>query len=83
MASKARRSEYVVELPTLAVAKLGLHQAMLAQGVSKVKLAGLLGVHRPQVDRLLDVTHGSKIEAIEHALSLLGQRLVVEVHAAA
>jgi antitoxin HicB len=81
--SKARRGEHVVELPTLAVAKLGLYRAMLAQGVSKAKLARDLGVHPPQVDRLLDVTHGSKIEAIEHALGLLGQRLVVEVCEAA
>lgn len=83
VASKARRGEHVVELPALSVAKLGLYQAMLDKGVSKAKLARDLGVHPPQVDRLLDVTHGSKIEAIEHALHLLGQRLVVEVCEAA
>jgi antitoxin HicB len=73
--SKAKRGEYLVPLPVLTVAKLGLFSAMLAQGVNKAKLARDLGVHSPQVDRLLDLTHGSKIEAIEHALWLLGRRM--------
>jgi len=81
--SKAKRGEYLVALPVLTVAKLGLFTAMLDNGVSKAKLARLLGVYGPQVDRLLDVTHGSKIEAIEHALSLLGRRMVLDVRLAA
>lgn len=81
--SKAKRGEHLVALHVLTVAKLGLYSAMLEQGVSKARLARMLGVHGPQVDRLLDVTHGSKIEAIEHALSLLGRRMVLDVLEAA
>jgi antitoxin HicB len=81
--SKAKRGEHLVALPVLTVAKIGLFSAMLDQGVSKAKLARLLGVHSPQVDRLLDLTHGSKIEAIEHALWLLGKRMVLDVQQAA
>ncbi len=81
--SKAKRGEHLVALPVLTVAKLGLYSAMLEQGVSKARLARMLGVHGPQADRLLDVTHGSKIEAIEHALSLLGRRMVLDVLEAA
>jgi antitoxin HicB len=81
--TKAKRDEELVALPVLAVAKLGLYSALLEQGVSKSRLARLLGVHPPSVDRLLDLTHGSKIETIEHALSLLGRRMVLEVRQAA
>lgn len=81
--SKSKRGEYLVALPVLTVAKLALFTAMLDAGVSKARLARLLGVHVPQVDRLLDVTRGSKIEAIEHALLLLGRRMVLDVRLAA
>ena len=81
--SKAKRDEHMVAVPVLSAAKLGLFSAMLDQGVSKLALAKRLGVHPPQIDRLLDVSHASKIETIEHALSLLGRRIVLEVEEAA
>lgn len=81
--SKAKRGEHLVALPVLTVAKIALFSAMLEQNVGKAKMARLLGVHLPQIDRLIDLTHGSKIEAIEHALSLLGRRMVLEVQEAA
>lgn len=80
--SSAKPGQPVVRLPALAVAKVALWNAMQAQGVSKAALARRLGVNRPQVDRLVDLLHSSKIEQVEHALAILGQRLEVSVIAA-
>lgn len=69
-------------MPALTSAKIALWNTMLAQNVGKAELARRLGVNRVQVDRLVDLLHGSKIEAVEHALAILGQRLAVTVIAA-
>ncbi|WP_309756607.1 hypothetical protein [Pseudomonas oryzihabitans] len=71
-----------MRLPTLTVAKVALWNAMHEQGVGKAELARRLGVHMPQVDRLVDILHNSKIDQVEHALYLLGKRLQVTVEAA-
>ena len=41
----------------------------------KADLARLLGVHMPQVDRLLDLRHRSKLEQVEAALNAVGYRI--------
>lgn len=71
-----------VDLPPLAVAKIGLYQAMQAQGLRKADLARLLDVHLPQVDRLLDLRHRSKLEQVESALNAVGYRIELAVLAA-
>ncbi|KAB1444943.1 type II toxin-antitoxin system HicB family antitoxin [Bordetella bronchiseptica] len=68
-----------VTLGALATAKALLSNEMVAQGVRKADMARRLGVHMPQVDRLLDVSHASKIEAVEAAFQQLGRRLDVSV----
>lgn len=72
----------VVRLPALTAAKAALWNTMLAQKVTKTELARRLGVNRPQVDRLVDLLHRSKIEHVEHALHTLGQRIELAVVAA-
>ncbi|WP_368639511.1 hypothetical protein ABRZ04_10880 [Castellaniella ginsengisoli] len=54
-----------------------LASEMVRQGIRKADLARALGIHPPQVDRLLDLGHASKIESVEAALSVLGRRLDV------
>ncbi|WP_200826446.1 hypothetical protein [Caballeronia cordobensis] len=56
-----------------------LQNEMIRQGVRKSELARRLNVHMPQVDRLLDPRHSSKIEAIEAAFRSLGKRLNISV----
>ncbi|MPS76569.1 MAG: type II toxin-antitoxin system HicB family antitoxin [Achromobacter sp.] len=68
-----------VTLGALATAKVLLSNEMVQQGVRKTELARRLGVHNPQVDRLLDLSHSSKIEAIEAAFHNLGRRLDVSL----
>lgn len=76
---KPRRGEATVCLPAQAAIKALLHNEMLAQGVRKAELARRLHLHMPQVDRLLDVRHSTKLETLEAAASALGKRLAVTV----
>jgi antitoxin HicB len=79
---RPKKGQKVVKLPALVVAKLGLYQAMLAKGLRKADLARLLDLHMPQVDRLLDLRHSTKIDQVEFALDALGMRLELAVLAA-
>lgn len=68
-----------VVLPALAVAKIELYEAMRNAGVRKSELARRLRWHMPQVDRLLSLRHGSRLEQLEAALSVLDHRLEMRV----
>ena len=72
-----------VSLPSLSAAKISLYQAMREDGLGKADLAKRLGWHLPQVDRLLDLSHASRLDLIERALETLGRVLVVSVDRAA
>jgi antitoxin HicB len=77
--SKVKPGQLSVTLPALVTAKVLLANEMVSQGVRKAELARRLDVHMPQVDRLIDPRHSSKLEAIEAALSKLGKRLDIRV----
>lgn len=79
MPSKPNKGQHMVTLPALVVTKVLLQNEMLRQGVRKSELARRLNVHMPQVDRLLDPRHSSKLEAIEAAFVSLGKRLKISV----
>ncbi|MDD2723858.1 MAG: type II toxin-antitoxin system HicB family antitoxin [Methylovulum sp.] len=55
--------------------KLAIYSEMLAQGIRKAELARRLGWKAPQVDRLFDLTHASKIEQMELAAKALGRHI--------
>lgn len=59
--------------------KLGLYAEMLKQGVRKSELAKRLNWHTPQVDRLLDLTHASRLDQLESAIHALGKNLAVVI----
>ncbi|QJE73889.1 type II toxin-antitoxin system HicB family antitoxin [Aerophototrophica crusticola] len=82
-ATPAEPGETLVPLSALGMAKAALYETMRAQGVGKAALARRLNCHLPQVDRLLDLTHASKLEQVETALAALGKRLVVDIADAA
>jgi antitoxin HicB len=69
----------VVRPSALVCAKLALYEAMREQGVTKAALARRLGWHLPQIDRVLDLTHASRLEQVETALAALGRELTVEI----
>ena len=58
-------------------------EAMREQGVGRAELARRLRWHLPQVTRLLDLRHASRMEHVEAALAALGLRLIVDVARAA
>lgn len=83
LASEPEPDEAMVPLSALGMAKTALYEAMREQGVGRAELARRLRWHLPQVARVLDLRHASKMEQIETALAALGLRLIVEVARAA
>jgi antitoxin HicB len=76
---KAKRGQRVVRPSVLESAKLMIYAEMLTQGVRKSELARRLGWHMPQVDRLLDLHHASRMEHLESAARSLGREIRLSV----
>ena len=72
-----------VTLPALTEAKLALYGEMRRQGVGKAELARRLHCHLPQVDRLLELGHASRLDQMEAAFAALNKRISLEVRDAA
>jgi antitoxin HicB len=72
-----------VTLPALTEAKLALYTAMRTAKIGKAELARRLNCHLPQIDRLLDLRHASRLEQLEAAFRALGKQLSVEIREAA
>ena len=71
------RGELYATLPALTSVKVMLYQGMREQGIGKAELARRLGWHLPQVDRVLDVEHNSRLGQMDAALGAIGWRLDV------
>ena len=71
------RGEIRVGLPSLTAVKVILYQGMRDDGVGKAELARRLGWHLPQVDRVLDIQHHSRMEQMDAALGVIGRKLHV------
>ena len=69
-------------VPTVVAAKLALYSAMRAQRVTKVELAGRLGISESAVRKLANPDHRSHIGQVQRALRAVGHSLVIEVVAA-
>jgi antitoxin HicB len=77
--SRPKRGQRTVRPSALESAKLGVYQAMTEQGIKKSELARRLGWHMPQVDRLFDLRHASRLDQIEAAARVLGRHLEVRI----
>ena len=75
------RGRQVAVLPTLTAVKVMLYQGMREQGIGKAELARRLGWHLPQVDRILDVRHNSRMDQVDAAMGAIGRHLHVKVSA--
>lgn len=82
---RARRSKgmRLLTLPALTEAKIELYRQMRVAGVRKAELARRLHCHLPQIDRLLDLSHASRLDQLEQAFLALGKRLTVSFQDAA
>ncbi len=74
---KPSKGKVFATLPSLTSVKVLLYQGMREQGIGKAELARRLGWHLPQVDRVLDVEHHSRLDQMDAALSAIGWRLDV------
>jgi antitoxin HicB len=72
-----------VTLPALTEAKLALYTAMRTARIGKAELARRLNCHLPQVDRLLDLRHASRLDQLEAAFRALGKQLSIQICEAA
>ena len=72
-----------ITLPALTEAKIALYRQMRSAGVGKAELARRLHCHLPQIDRLLDLRHASRLDQIEQAFLALGKRLTLSLEDAA
>ncbi|MFB6348542.1 type II toxin-antitoxin system HicB family antitoxin [Moraxella sp. ZJ142] len=73
--SEQQEGEHAIYLPASVSAKLALYHEMISQKVSKAELARRLKCNQKQIDRLWDLNHASKLEALEKAFLMLGKRL--------
>ena len=76
----SRGAAYAV-LPTLTSVKVMLYQGMRDEGITKAELARRLGWHSPQVDRVLDIQHRSRLDQMDAALGAIGRQLHVSAAA--
>ncbi|MBM3515725.1 MAG: type II toxin-antitoxin system HicB family antitoxin [Alphaproteobacteria bacterium] len=79
----ATSGRITITMPTQAAAKIMLYRAMREREVSKIELARRLKWHRPQVDRLLNLRHGTRLDAMEKAFGALSMSIKIDVERAA
>lgn len=78
------RNPILVGLPSVvSAAKVELYTALRATGVRKAELARRMGVHKQQIERLMDIDHASRIEQLEDAFAALNMRMIVDIRKAA
>ena len=71
------KGRHKVRLSTQVAVTVALHRRMLRMGVRKAELARRLHCHAPQIDRLLDINHASKLEQFDAAMNALDSYLEV------
>lgn len=62
---------YVALDPSIAV-KVLLYRRLIDTGTTKSRLAQLMGQHKSQIDRLLDLRHHTRLDQIDRAFSAIG-----------
>ena len=62
---------------------MALYTAMRTAKISKAERARRLNCHLPQVDRLQDLRHASRLDQLDAAFRALGKQLPVQVSEAA
>ena len=65
-------------IPTRVAMKAAIYNRMLQDGVTKYRLMKVMGVHQPQIDRLLDVRYNTNLDMMDKAMEALHASFVVE-----
>ncbi|MBP3194059.1 MAG: hypothetical protein J6M05_00105 [Cardiobacteriaceae bacterium] len=79
LASEGMEQEVAVYVPETVYAKVLLHNVMIDRKVKKSELARLLDTNPPEIQRILDLKHRTKIDTIGRALALLNAPLKMSV----
>lgn len=74
MPSKITKKADYISLPLSTFAKILLLNEMLSSGISQSELARRLGTRRQDVQRIVSLTHPTKIDTVEKALQAVGSR---------
>lgn len=69
----------MITLPTLIALKVELYREMRAQKITKAKLARELDRHPPEIDRLLNIRHNSRLDLIDEAFAKMGRRVQTSI----
>lgn len=77
--SKVKRRQPFIDLPATVVAKVMLHNEMLATGIKKAELARRMKMAAPNVERIFHAKHGTKFETLEAAFAALGKKIEISV----
>ena len=79
MPSRAKKGEVLIELPDSIFAKVLLLNELVKQNVSNADLARRIFVKPQEVQRIVDLSHNTKIDTISKALSAVGKQLVISI----
>ncbi len=81
----AARGNGLVPIPVDAetALKIAVIEAFVASGISKTELKTRIGKSDPEVERILDPDHPTRIGPLKAALDALGKDVIVTVHDAA
>ena len=65
----------MVNVRPLAVPKIELYGAMQQKRITKAELGRRLGWHMPQLDRVLNVHHASRMDRLQQVIQAVDRRL--------
>ncbi len=80
--ASAKRGRPIVCPSLIGTMKLGVYQAMREGKIRKTELARRLGWSLMQVDRVLDLTHSSRVEQLEAAYGALNKHVNISLETA-
>jgi antitoxin HicB len=73
------RGRKTVSPSLLGSLKISIYRAMRERGWRKADLARAMALNPRQIDRLLDLRHGSTVAQLEQALTVCGKRVDVDL----
>ena len=79
MPSRPKKGEVLIELPDSLFAKVLLLNELVKQDISNADLARRIFVKPQEVQRIVDLSHNTKIDTLSKALSAVGKRLILSV----
>ena len=77
--SAHKENEKVITLPISIISKMLLLNTMVSSKIRPVDLARKMGVKPQEVNRIIDLTHNTRIDTIQKALNSLGKSLTLSL----